>query len=102
MLASATIGGTVNLYEPIHGSAPDIAGRGVANPLGAIASAAMLLRYGLKQSEAADTVERAITGVLAAGVRTPDLARPGEPTVGTAEVGARVTALVLQGNVARV
>jgi 3-isopropylmalate dehydrogenase len=74
----------------------------VANPLGAIASAAMLLRYGLKEREAADTVERAITAVLAAGVRTPDIARAGEPTASTVEVGQRVAALVLQGNVVRV
>jgi 3-isopropylmalate dehydrogenase len=102
LLPSASIGDGPGLFEPVHGSAPDIAGRGVANPLGAIASAAMLLRYGLKQQEAADTVERAIAGALAAGVRTPDIARPGEPTVGTAEVGGRVAALVLQGSIASV
>jgi 3-isopropylmalate dehydrogenase len=102
MLPSASIGDGPGLFEPVHGSAPDIAGQGVANPLGAIASAALLLRYSLNEREAADSVERAITGVLAAGVRTPDLARPGEATVGTAEVGARVAGLVLRGNVARV
>jgi 3-isopropylmalate dehydrogenase len=102
LLPSASIGNGPGLFEPVHGSAPDIAGRGVANPLGAIASAAMLLRYGLKEREAADTVERAITAVLAAGVRTPDIARAGEPTASTVEVGQRVAALVLQGNVVRV
>jgi 3-isopropylmalate dehydrogenase len=102
LLPSASIGDGPGLFEPVHGSAPDIAGRGIANPLGAIASAAMLLRYGLKESEAADTVERAIAAVLAAGVRTPDIARPGEPTVGTVEVGRRVAALVLQGTAAGV
>ena len=73
MLPSATIGGTVGLYEPVHGSAPDIAGRGVANPFGAIASAAMMLRYtgGLEQE--ADEIEEAIRVVLKAGHRTPDI-----------------------------
>jgi 3-isopropylmalate dehydrogenase len=102
LLPSASIGDGPGLFEPVHGSAPDIAGKGVANPLGAIASAAMLLRYGLKEAEAADAVDRAITAVLAAGVRTPDIARAGEATVGTVEVGRRVAALVQQGNVARV
>jgi len=102
LLPSASIGDGPGLFEPVHGSAPDIAGKGLANPLGAIASAAMLLRYGLKEAEAAEAVDRAITAVLAAGVRTPDIARPGEPTVGTEEVGRRVAALMQQGNVAKV
>jgi 3-isopropylmalate dehydrogenase len=76
----------------VHGSAPDIAGRGIANPLGAIASAAMLLRYGLHQPEAADQVDAAVAAVLAAGARTSDLARPGEPTLRTREMGDRVIA----------
>ena len=83
------------LFEPVHGSAPDIAGQGIANPLGAIASAAMLLRYGLEQPEAADRVDQAVAEVLAAGARTPDIARPGEPTVGTGDMGGRVRGLVL-------
>jgi 3-isopropylmalate dehydrogenase len=102
LLPSASIGDGPGLFEPVHGSAPDIAGRGIANPLGAIASAAMLLRYGLEETEAAGAVDRAITAVLTAGVRTPDIARPGEPTVGTVEVGRRVAALVLQGTAAGV
>lgn len=74
MLGSASIGGEVGLFEPVHGSAPDIAGCGVANPLGAIASAAMLLRYaGKLEPEAAD-IEEAIGSVLRAGYRTPDIA----------------------------
>jgi 3-isopropylmalate dehydrogenase len=97
LLPSASIGDGPGLFEPVHGSAPDIAGMGIANPLGAIASAAMLLRYGLKQAEAADAVDRAIDGVLASGVRTPDIARPGEPTIGTARVGEAVARLVLSG-----
>jgi 3-isopropylmalate dehydrogenase len=102
LLPSASIGDGPGLFEPVHGSAPDIAGKGIANPLGAIASAAMLLRYGLGESEAADAVERAIDAVLSAGLRTPDIARPGDATVGTRELGERVAQAVLQGNVARV
>src|SRR5256885_16357063 len=73
MLASASIGGEVGLYEPVHGSAPDIAGRGLANPLGAIASAAMLLRYTAHLEQEAQDVEEAIRVVLDSGYRTPDL-----------------------------
>ena len=95
LLPSASIGDGPGLFEPVHGSAPDIAGQGIANPLGAIASAAMLLRYGLRQPDAADAVDRAVAALLAAGARTPDIARPGEPTVGTREIGERVARLVL-------
>jgi len=102
LLPSASIGDGPGLFEPVHGSAPDIAGKGIANPIGAIASAAMLLRYGLGESEAADAVERAIVAVLSAGLRTPDIARPGEATLGTRELGSRVAQAVLQGNVVRV
>ena len=95
MLASATVGGDVNLYEPIHGSAPDIAGRDIANPLGAIASAALLLRYSAKLEQEAREVEAAISRVLDAGYRTADLARGSSTgtrvqSVGTAEMGAQV------------
>ena len=75
LLPSATVGGKIDLYEPIHGSAPDIAGKGIANPLGAIASAAMLLRHTGKQEAAAVSIERAIYSVLDAGYRTADLKR---------------------------
>jgi 3-isopropylmalate dehydrogenase len=95
LLPSASIGNGPGLFEPVHGSAPDIAGKGIANPLGAIASAAMLLRYGLREAEAADAVERAIGAALSAGLRTPDIARPGEPAVGTRELGERVARGVL-------
>ena len=100
LLPSASIGDGPGLFEPVHGSAPDIAGRGVANPLGAIASAALLLRYGLALPEAADLVDQAISDVLASGARTADLARPGEPVLGTVEIGELVTRQVLRGRAA--
>ena len=73
MLGSASLGGAVGLYEPIHGSAPDIVGLGSANPLGAIASAAMLLRYSAKLEMQSNNIEEAIRRVLKAGYRTPDI-----------------------------
>ncbi len=82
MLPSATVGGKVDLYEPIHGSAPDIAGKGIANPLGAIATAAMLLRHSAKREQEAGEIETAIGKVLDAGYRTADL-RPSTPKAGT-------------------
>jgi 3-isopropylmalate dehydrogenase len=91
MLPSASLGeGTIGLYEPIHGSAPDITGKGVANPLATILSAAMLLRYSLQMEEAAQAVEQAVEQTLGAGYRTADIARPSEATIGTEEMGARV------------
>ena len=75
MLPSATLGGKVNLYEPVHGSAPDIAGQGKANPLGAILTAAMLLRHSANLDEDALAIEAAVNKVLAAGHRTSDIAR---------------------------
>jgi 3-isopropylmalate dehydrogenase len=93
MLPSATIGGKVNLYEPVHGSAPDIAGKGLANPLGAIMTGAMILRHsGGLETEAA-AVEAAVRKVLAQGFRTPDLARGkalGIAVLSTKEMGAKV------------
>jgi len=86
MLPSATIGGSVGLYEPIHGSAPDIAGQGIANPCGTISSAAMLLRYSIGQEEAALAIENAIENVLELGFRTKDIARGGK-FVSTVEMG---------------
>jgi 3-isopropylmalate dehydrogenase len=94
MLPSASLGkkktnsgGPFGLYEPIHGSAPDIAGKGIANPLATILSVAMLLRTSLGLSREADAVEAAVDAVLAAGHRSPDLAGPGQPTIGTKEMG---------------
>ena len=78
------------MYEPCHGSAPDIAGRGIANPLATILSAAMLLRYSLGRGDAADAIEAAVGKVLDAGIRTADIALPGEKVVGTAEMGDAV------------
>ena len=91
MLASASLGGKVGLYEPVHGSAPDIAGKGVANPLGAIASAALLLRHSGHLEQEAREVESAIRTVLDAGYRTPDLYRGGaQRVVRTTEMGSLV------------
>ncbi len=90
MLPSASLGDGPGLYEPVHGSAPDIAGRGVANPLAAILSAAMLLRHSLGLPEEAGRVEEAVGRVLDNGARTADLARPGETSIGTRDMGERV------------
>ena len=91
MLPSATVGGAVNLYEPVHGSAPDIAGRNLANPLGAIASAAMMLRYTATLHREADEMEAATRSVLAQGYRTADIHRsPSEQQVSTSEMGSLV------------
>jgi 3-isopropylmalate dehydrogenase len=91
MLPSASLN-THNqgLYEPSHGSAPDIAGKGVANPLATILSAAMMLRFSLNQAEAADRIETAVKKVLAQGLRTPDIFSPGTTRVGTQEMGEAV------------
>jgi len=84
MLPSASLGdGARGLYEPIHGSAPDIAGRGNANPIGAILSAALLLRWSLGHETAARAIESAVSRTLASGLRTPDISREGDRTVGT-------------------
>ncbi|HKS73948.1 MAG TPA: 3-isopropylmalate dehydrogenase [Terriglobales bacterium] len=90
MLASASIGGKVGLYEPVHGSAPDIAGKGVANPLGAILSTAMLLRHSFALESEAQCVEQAVVSVLNEGYRTADLARAGQNAISTAEMGKKV------------
>jgi 3-isopropylmalate dehydrogenase len=88
MLASATIGGDVGLYEPVHGSAPDIAGKDLANPCGAIASAAMMLRHSFELEQDARDIELAIEEVLDAGYRTPDIAQgTGGYVVTTSEFG---------------
>jgi 3-isopropylmalate dehydrogenase len=91
MLPSATVGGKINLYEPIHGSAPDIAGKGIANPLGAIATAAMLLRHSFQREAEACAIEQAIAQVLQTGYRTADLKRgTSERLIGTEEMGGLV------------
>lgn len=91
LLPSASLGdGRRGLYEPIHGSAPDIAGRGIANPCGTLLSVAMLLRHSLGLETEAHSLEQAVAAVLAAGVRTPDIAAPGEPAHSTSEFGDAV------------
>ena len=91
MLPSASLNGKKQgLYEPSHGSAPDIAGKGVANPLATILSAAMMLRFSLNQPEAADRIEAAVKKVLAQGLRTPDIYSEGTTKVGTREMGEAV------------
>jgi 3-isopropylmalate dehydrogenase len=97
MLPSATLGGKVNLYEPVHGSAPDIAGKGLANPVGAILSGALILRHtaGLEKEPAA--IEAAVRKMLEQGYRTPDLVRGkdhGYKVLSTTEVGAKIRELV--------
>ncbi len=88
MLPSASLAeGNLGLYEPIHGSAPDIAGKGIANPIGAILSAALLLRYSLKLEREASAIESAVEQVLAEGYRTGDIAQPGGETVSTSVMG---------------
>jgi 3-isopropylmalate dehydrogenase len=93
MLPSATIGGKVNLYEPIHGSAPDIAGKGLANPFGAILTGALILRHSAGLEDEAVAIETAVRKVLEQGFRTPDLARSnpqGFTVLSTMEMGAKV------------
>jgi 3-isopropylmalate dehydrogenase len=93
LLPSASLGDSgPGLYEPIHGSAPDIAGKGLANPLATILAAAMLLRHSLRLEREAAAVERAVESVLNAGHRTRDLARGGESSIGTKEMGGQVVA----------
>jgi 3-isopropylmalate dehydrogenase len=87
MLPSASLGGRVGLYEPVHGTAPDIAGQGVANPIAAILSAAMLLKYSLNRIADADRIEAAVLNVLGQGYRTRDIHSAGTKLVGTVEMG---------------
>ncbi len=94
LLASASIGGAVGLYEPVHGSAPDIAGQNVANPLGAILSVALMLRHTFHLQKEAECVETGVTSTLMGGFRTRDLARHGERTVSTEEMGAQIAEFV--------
>jgi 3-isopropylmalate dehydrogenase len=97
MLPSASLGAQDpatgkrrSLYEPVHGSAPDIAGQGLANPLAMIGSLAMALRYSLGLGEVADRLEEAVSRTLAAGHRTRDIAGPGANAIGTAAMGDAV------------
>ncbi|MBN2557347.1 MAG: 3-isopropylmalate dehydrogenase [Clostridia bacterium] len=91
MLASASLAeGTMGLFEPVHGSAPDIAGKDIANPIATILSSAMMLRYSLGMPAAADDIEKAVARVLEEGYRTADIAKKGERTVGTVQMGEAI------------
>ena len=90
LLPSASLGDGTGLYEPIHGSAPDIAGKGIANPLGTILSAAMMFRHSLEQPGVASQLEAAVERVLAQGYRTADLYKPGMTKISTEEMGQLV------------
>ncbi len=94
LLASASIGGPVGLYEPVHGSAPDIAGRGIANPLGAILSAGLLLRHSFQLEREAACIESAVSAVLNRGSRTADLVRGTQKPMATSEMGNQVVEAV--------
>src|SRR4030095_16789986 len=98
MTAPSLGGDGPGLFEPVHGSAPDIAGTGTANPLATFLSAAMMLRHGLDMPDEASAIEAAVDAALERGLRTPDLAGPGEATVGTsAMTEAVVEGFVLEG-----
>ena len=89
LLPSASIGGKVGIYEPIHGSAPDIAGQGIANPIATILSAAMMLKYAFGENEAAAAIELAVRAVLRDGYRTKDIAQyDAKEICSTAEIGS--------------
>lgn len=90
MLPSASLGSSVGMYEPIHGSAPDIAGQDIANPVGMIASVAMMLTYSFDLRKEAEAIEQAIERTLAHGYRTKDIASPGTRVVGTREMGEAI------------
>jgi 3-isopropylmalate dehydrogenase len=97
MLPSASLGATdektgkrLALYEPVHGSAPDIAGKGLANPIATIASFGMALRYSCDMGKEADLIDAAIASVLASGYRTGDIMQPGMRQVGTREMGGAI------------
>ena len=93
MLPSASLNAhNKGLYEPIHGSAPDLAGRNLANPLATVLSVAMMLRHSLNEDAQAQRIEKAVAQVLAAGARTADIQSPGLPALGTREMGELVIA----------
>jgi 3-isopropylmalate dehydrogenase len=96
LLASASIGGSVGVYEPVHGSAPDIAGKGIANPLGAILSAAMMLRHSFELEREASCIEDAVKATLDRGFRTADLVRGVGKITSTAEMGTKIVEAVNQ------
>jgi 3-isopropylmalate dehydrogenase len=91
MLPSASLGGSIGMYEPVHGSAPDIAGKDLANPIATIASLAMMLKYSFGMQQESEVVEQAIVSVLEAGYRTSDLRGEGKTQVGTRKMGELIT-----------
>src|SRR5271156_2650768 len=97
LLASASIGGTVGIYEPVHGSAPSIAGKGIANPLGAILSVAMMLRHSFELVGEATCIENAVSAALNEGHRTDDLVQAGQRPISTSEMGRAVVARLQSG-----
>ncbi len=98
MLPSASLDANgKGMYEPIHGSAPDITGKGVANPLATILTVAMMLRYSLHEPELAERIESAVSRVLDDGVRTPDIHAPGTIEVGTETMGQAVVKALRNG-----
>jgi 3-isopropylmalate dehydrogenase len=103
MLPSASLGPVDQygrrkaLYEPVHGSAPDIAGKGIANPIGTIMSVAMLLRHSLGLNAEAEAVEKAVSGAIADGARTPDIATPGAKVLSTREVSDAILSRLPKG-----
>lgn len=102
MLPSASLNaGNQGLYEPSHGSAPDIAGKGIANPLATILSAAMMLRFSLNQPQAADRIESAVKDVLSQGLRTADIHSDGTRKVGTREMGDAVVAAITKKTITK-
>ena len=96
MLPSASVGSSVGMFEPIHGSAPDIAGQGIANPIAQIESAAMMLRYGLNRELEAQTIERAVESVLKQGYRTPDIMSAGKKQINTQKMGDLIAEAIIR------
>lgn len=95
LMKSASLSGTgAGMYEPVHGTAPDIAGKGIANPLATILSVSMMIRYSFDMQKEADLIDQAVKEVLESGARTGDLAKPGEATVGTVEMGNLIIAQI--------
>jgi len=99
VLGSASIGGPVGLYEPVHGSAPDITGKGVANPVGAILSVAMMLRHSFQLNAEAECVDAAVAAVLRGGNRTRDLAKAGNAAIVTEEMGSKIVTAIREAKV---
>jgi 3-isopropylmalate dehydrogenase len=92
VVGAANHGTDIAVFEAVHGSAPDIAGKNLANPLATILSAAMMLRYSFNENQAADRIDAAVTKVLARGLRTADIHQPGMEKVGTVQMGDAVVA----------